>query len=180
MIFKDVSEYTSPQVLGKRLNSRRGIVIHETIGFDSLTWLQGGSALVGRPASSDFLISKQGIIYQITPPGSFAYHSGPAKWRGYQEPDTSINQGFYGIELENEPTRGQRINTVQYIGLAWLVRLLVSHSPIDLRDIAGHGQVALPPGRKTDPITLNWMMLTSELIHPSNEANLYEFRGELS
>lgn len=178
--FINVSHDTPPIVLGKRKLKRRGIVIHETIGIDSLAYLQGGSIRDGRRVSADFLIGKTGFIWQITPPGYFAFGSGIARWRGYQEEDHTINQGFYQVELENDPNRNQVIGTSQYIALAWLIRRLCTYVPIDFRDVIGHYQCALPVGRKTDPISLNWPMLTVECLSPSKEHKDYTADGELS
>lgn len=175
--FYDVSDNTDADVVGTRQLKRRGVVIHETIGTDSLAWLQGGSARHGSPASCDFLISKVGNIYMLTTPSTYSFHSGRARWRLYQEKDGSINQGFFGVELENYPASGQTINTPQYIALAALLRYLLTWFDIDFRNVAGHYEVALPAGRKQDPVTLNWAMLTDELLLPSKEQSLYAFKG---
>jgi len=178
--FKDMSHATLASVMARRHKKRRGIIIHESIGYDSLAWLQGASALAGRPASADYLIHRNGDISQITLPGWYAYHTGRAIWRGLQDDDGTLNETFVGIECENDPTAGQVITDAQYIGLAWLCRRLMGVFPIAANMIAGHGEVALPHGRKTDPITLDWTILTRELILPSVESNEYIVRGDLS
>lgn len=176
----DMSASTKKGVIRPRTLPRCGILLHETIGSNSLAWLQGGSLAAGQPVSADYLIGRGGEIYQITPPGWFAWHSGVARWRDYQEADRSINQGFVGIEIENNPTIGQKIDSLQYIALGFLVRRLISAWGIDVRNVTGHAQVALPSGRKSDPATLNWPMLSSELVSPSTEQTYYQIRGELS
>lgn len=163
----DVSASTSKTVLSPRIYNRRGIVIHTTEGTNSLSWLQGGSSIAGRPASSDFLIARNGDIYQITPPGMSSYHSGRARWNLYQEPDGSINQGFYGIELENSLDLGEVVTDLQYISLAWLSRSLVSMNHIPYFNITDHHMVALPFGRKKDPSGFDYWIFTRELLHPS-------------
>ena len=178
--FQDVSATTLRKVIRPRILPRCGILIHETDGLNSLAYLQGGSFNSGNPVSADYLIAKTGEVYQITPPGWYAWHSGIASWRHYQEADKSINQGFVGVEVENYVSRGQKIAPEQYIALGWLVRRLVMAHGIDFRNITGHKQVALPAGRKTDPATLNWLMFTQELLSPSQEQQLYVVRAELS
>ena len=178
--FRDVSNLTSPLVIKPRRLRRRGIVVHETIGINSLHYLQVGSIQDGRYVSADYLIARNGDVFQITPPGYCANHSGQARWNGYQESDTTINQGFIGVELENNPELGQRCTNAQYIALAWLIRRLMSAWPIDIRNIVGHYQVALPVGRKTDPITLDWTVLSHEMMLPSIEAGEYHPESELS
>lgn len=175
----DVSLDTSLAVGGNRRLRRQGIVIHTTEGINSLAWLQGGSASAGRPASADFLITRKGVIYQLTAPGRYAYHSGQARWAFYQERDRTINQGFYGIELENSRANEQKVTNPQYISLAFIVRVLCSVYPIDVRNIVGHHQVALPVGRKQDPSGFVWEIFTRELINPSPDWSGYVLEGEL-
>lgn len=178
--FLDVSSATSDAVTSRRGLPRKGIVLHESIGTDSLGWLQGGSAKAGRPASSDYLVTRLGDVYQITKAGYYAYHTGTARWQLQQDPDRTLNQSFVGIEFENNPLLGERIQTAQYIAGAWLIRRLMSTHPIDIRNIIGHYQCALPSGRKTDPTTLNWVILTQETIMPSYEAESLRPSGDMS
>lgn len=175
----NVSQRTALTVTAIRKQKRRGIVIHETIGRDSLAWLQGGSALDGRPASADFLIRRDGDILQITRPGWYAYHTGVARWQLMQESDRTLNQSFVGIELENLPSAGDVITTEQYIACAALMARLVAVHELDMRNIVGHYQIALPAGRKSDPTTLNWSLLTREFNMPSFEQATIKFPEEL-
>lgn len=175
----DVSQRTALTVTSTRRYPRRGIVIHESIGTDSISWLQGGSARDGRPASADYLIRRDGDILQITRPGWYAYHTGVARWQLQQESDRSLNQSFIGIELENKPEDGERVTGPQYIACAALVARLIATYHIDMRNIVGHYQIALPAGRKSDPVTFNWSMFTVELIMPSPEQSTIKFPQEL-
>lgn len=175
----NVSATTDPTVRRKRTLARRGIIIHTTEGTNSLLWLQGDSAKRGTPASSDFLIDRRGNIFQIIPPGEYSFHSGKARHELYQESDGSINQGFYGIELESSIAAGQRVTNAQYISLAWLCRVLVIQNLIPVYNIEGHGRVALPHGRKSDPSGFDWTIFTRELINPSPEWDNYILLEEL-
>jgi N-acetyl-anhydromuramyl-L-alanine amidase AmpD len=173
------SASTSTSVIGHRKLRRRGIVIHTTEGLNSLHWLQGNSALTGMPASADFLIDRNGDIHQITLPGWFAYHSGRARWGLYQEADTTINQGFYGIELENSKLDGQKVTDAQYISLAWLVRLLITVNHMEFSNLTDHRSVALPAGRKSDPSGFDFTIFTHELLYPSPDWDGYLLLEEL-
>lgn len=175
----DVSDYTSDDVGGNRVLRRRGIVIHTTEGTNSLSWLQGISARSGRPMSADFLIDRKGNIFQLTRPGRFAYHSGQSRHGLYQEPDHTISQGYYGIELEQYLKLDQKVTNEQYISLAFITRTLITAAFIDVRNIVGHYQVALPQGRKMDPSGFDWSVFTVEMIYPSQEWRDYVFKGEL-
>jgi N-acetyl-anhydromuramyl-L-alanine amidase AmpD len=177
--YVNVSAFTSQSVIGHRRLRRRGIVIHTTEGINSLGWLQGGSAVAGPPASSDFLVYRNGDIYQITPPGWFAYHSGRARWNLYQEADTTINQGFYGIELEQSQELGQKVTDAQYISLAWLCRVLMTVNHMMFSDLTDHRSVALPAGRKSDPSGFDFTIFTHELLYPSPDWNGYMLLEEL-
>jgi len=179
MEYINVSDSTSLAVIGTRKLRRRGIVIHTSEGINSLAWLQGGSALAGRPASSDFLINRKGDIFQITPPGYFAYHAGQSRHGLYQEQDHTINQGYYGIELEQSLKNGQKVTNYQYVSLGWLVRVLLSYNRLDVRNVRGHYEVALPQGRKQDPSGFDWNIFTVEMIHPSNDWKDYVLLEEL-
>ena len=171
--YKDLSASTAPSVTSRRSRRRRGIVIHTTMGYDSLAWLQGGSALVGRPASCDFLIARSGDILRLTRRDLYSYHSGRAIWNGYQEPDTSINQGFIGIEIEAAEHKGQQILNIQYIALAHLTSLLMRVYHINVKNVCLHKDCALPKGRKSDPRDFHWWILQREQLHPSEEASHY-------
>lgn len=179
-VFINFSEGTSLDVIGHRTVRRRGIVIHTTEGTNSLAWLQGESAKHGEPASADFLISRKGDIAQITPAGFYAYHSGRAQFGLYREMNGSINQGFYGIELEQYQALGQRVTDPQYIALAFLVRVLVTINNMSIDQLTTHHAVALPMGRKIDPTGFDWTIFTNELLHPSPDWNDVDIREELS
>lgn len=175
----DVSKDTSLAVGGPRTIERRGIMLHTTEGFQSLPWLQAGSAQAGRPASSDFLVDREGNIYQITRVGRYAFHSGKARWLWIQDPDGSISQSFVGIELEQYGASGQKVTDRQYIASAALVHRLAFYHGLDLRLLCGHYQAALPAGRKSDPSGFNWGVWWLELLNPSIEGTHIAFPSVL-
>lgn len=170
MKYRDVSDNTSLAVIGKRTMNRKLIVLHTSEGYNSLGWLQGDSVSSGRPVSADFYLNRIGDIYQITKPGLFAFHTGTARWRYMQDPDYTLNQSAIGIELEAAEHRGQRITDLQYIGLAALLRALMSYHPLVDDPVITHAMCALPPGRKTDPRSLDWQIVAREMMHPSVES----------
>lgn len=175
MRYHDVSKDTSLHVTRRRYWPRRLIVLHTTMGVDSLAWLQGGSAREGRPASADFLIYRDGDIMQITRPGWHAYHTGRAYWRGLQDPDHTLNQQAIGIELEALEQMGEIVTNEQYIACAALCRRLLLQHYIDADCITTHSVIALPPGRKVDPMCLDAQVLFREMVYPSREAAEFDF-----
>jgi N-acetyl-anhydromuramyl-L-alanine amidase AmpD len=131
----------------------------------------GGSVKSGKPVSSDFLINRRGDIYQITKPYWYAYHTGPAYWKGRQEPDKTLNQQAVGIELECHEPAGQMITNLQYIACAALLARVLGYHGLDAEDVTTHAIIALPPGRKYDPLVFDWQNIEREWDSPSVEAH---------
>lgn len=175
----DVSADTSMTVGGLRTIERRGVLLHTTEGFQSLKWLQGGSAVADRPASADYLVDRAGNVYQLTRVGRFAYHSGKARWLWIQDGNGTLNQSFLGIELEQYGAAGQKVTDAQYIASAALVHRLASYHSLDLRLLCGHYQAALPAGRKADPSGFDWHIWWRELLNPSAEGKRLQFPAVL-
>lgn len=175
MQFQDVSKDTSRHVTRRRYWPRRLVVLHTSMGVDSLSWLQGGSARQGRPASADFLIYRNGDIMQITRPGWHAFHTGQAYWRGLQDPDKTLNQQAVGVELEALEQMGEIVTNEQYIACASLLRRLLLQHLIDADAITTHATIALPPGRKIDPMVFDAQVLFREMVYPSIQAADFDF-----
>ncbi len=93
--------------------------------------------------SSHFLVRRNGELVQFVPCGRRAWHAGQSAWRGRNR----CNDFSIGIELEG--TDCDAFEEVQYQTLAQLARALLEKYPI--ADCVGHSDIALPPGRKTDP-----------------------------
>lgn len=159
----DVTNSTDLRVCGNRSLAPRGVLIHTTSGTSSLSWLQGGSADAGNPASADALIGRQGSQYLITPPGHFAYHAGRSTFvlDAVYSGDT-VSQALLGIELEcldiENPTFEQYDSLsdliIYYAGLhGWRWPFI----------ILGHYAVARPLGRRSDPVNFDWGWLMGRL-----------------
>lgn len=168
----DHSSNTSLSVLGDRTISPRGTLIHSTSGVNSEEWLSGGSAEAGRPASANALITKTGRQIILCPEHKFPYHAGQSRLeldRVYTGDD--LSQVLVGIELEYLDT--ERPNTIQYDSLAdiiiWYSRLYQWRWP---HVILAHSGVALPRGRRSDPVSFDWGNLMGRLYVRSLEAKL--------
>lgn len=171
MRYIDVSDDTARELIAKRSVNRKLVVLHTTEGYNSLRWLQNDSRLTGKPASCDYLIDRMGNIRQIGRPGMYTYHTGPARWRYIQDPDYTLNQSAVGVEFEAYESRGQRITDLQYIAGAALFRALLSYHTLITDPFVTHAMVALPPGRKTDPRSIDWQVMAREMMSPSVEAS---------
>lgn len=91
--------------------------------------------------SAHFFIRRNGDVIQFVPVTKRAWHAGVSSWRGkYRCNDFSL-----GIEVEG--CDDQPFESIQYIRLARLIRLLKKQFAVD--EIVGHADIA--PGRKTDP-----------------------------
>jgi N-acetyl-anhydromuramyl-L-alanine amidase AmpD len=170
MRYNDVSNTTSSAVTKPRLYYRSLIVLHTTMGTNSLPWLQGGSTISGKPVSSDYLVDRLGNIFQITKPYWYAFHTGRAYWRGKQEADCTLNQQAIGVEFECAEQAGEQLTNLQVISGAALIKRLCEYHGLDLDDITTHAVIALPPGRKDDPRILDWMAFVREMQSPSVES----------
>lgn len=165
--YRDVSIRTSTLVTSVRTMGRAGIVLHSTEGSDSLGWLQGQSAIAGKSASSDYLVDREGNIYQITPLLHYAYHVGVGSWRGINNLMGRLNQMLVGIEMESRTSDHPRYTDVQLVSTAGLVRRLMLYHRLDVLGMVRHGDIALPPGRRSDPVAFPASTFTQELFFPS-------------
>ncbi len=93
--------------------------------------------------SSHFLIRRDGGLIQFVACNRRAWHAGQSQWRGRSR----CNDFSIGVEVEGADDRD--FADAQYATLATLAATLKSKYPI--QDCVGHSEIALPPGRKTDP-----------------------------
>lgn len=93
--------------------------------------------------SSHFLIRRDGELIQFVPCSQRAWHAGKSEWRGRGR----CNDFSIGVELEGSDDLA--FADSQYSTLAKLATTLLREYPI--RDCVGHSDIAVPPGRKSDP-----------------------------
>jgi len=93
--------------------------------------------------SSHFLVRRDGELLQFVPGSRRAWHAGKSEWRGRGR----CNDFSVGVELEG--TDDLAFADSQYAMLGRLATVLLKSYPI--RDCVGHSDIAIPPGRKTDP-----------------------------
>lgn len=99
--------------------------------------------IVGLRVSSHFLIRRDGELIQFVSCRDRAWHAGVSRWRDRER----CNDFSIGIELEGcdeEP-----FDEAQYLALGRLLDSLCAAYPIE--DCVGHNDIAMPPGRKSDP-----------------------------
>ncbi len=93
--------------------------------------------------SSHFFVRRDGELIQFVACSKRAWHAGQSEWRGR----TRCNDFSIGVELEG--TDDVPFTDAQYQALVRLVGAVRTAYPI--ADCVGHGDIARPPGRKTDP-----------------------------
>lgn len=142
----------------------RLMLLHATVGGlrSSLDWLCDSATRV----SSHYVISKEGVIYQLVAETESAWHAGTAVWQG----ETAVNEISIGVELENltgmRGFKGQDpYPDAQIKKLTELVRnLMERYKGIA---VARHLDVALPKKRKSDPAGFPWVAWRAQLVAPA-------------
>ena len=122
------------------------VVIHYT-GMKNLKLAYKKLSDENSNVSSHYLISKEGIIFNLLCPKYKAWHAGKSKWKNY----ININNYSIGIELEN---RGHdfgysNFSAKQYSSLKKLIFFLKKNFKILEKDIVFHSDIS--PNRKKDP-----------------------------
>ncbi len=122
------------------------IVIHYT-GMKNLKLAYKKLSDKNSNVSAHYLISRDGIIYNLLCPKFKAWHAGKSKWRN----NTNINEYSIGIELENKGHNFgySNFSKKQYKLLKKLIIFLKSNFNILDKDIIFHSDIA--PNRKSDP-----------------------------
>jgi N-acetyl-anhydromuramoyl-L-alanine amidase len=101
------------------------------------------SEIAGLRVSSHFFIRRSGELIQFVSCAKRAWHAGQSQWRGRNR----CNDFSIGVELEGSDAIA--FSAQQYEKLERLTRALQRAFPI--AGLVGHCDIALPPGRKTDP-----------------------------
>lgn len=147
------------------------IVDHITAGLmpGTLSWLCNPEA----KASSHYLVTKQGIIYQLVADEDTAWHAGVV-----QKPNWSLyngrNPNVYTLGIEHECISGGELTEMQYQATLWLHQLLCSkwNIKIDQDHIIGHYRIN-SVNRPNDPgPNFPWARLFADLKGEVSDGNL--------
>lgn len=150
-----------------------GTCVHTTSGSDSLSYLQGGVIKEGRFASADYLIARDGSRFKITPEGRRPYHAGISRLvyanRLYQGDEVSAV--LLGVELECLDS--QYCTYQQHDSLAELVvERGLAYGWRWPYYLVGHYELALPVGRRSDPLGFLWGDFMGRLYIRAQAANV--------
>ncbi|MDD2621065.1 MAG: N-acetylmuramoyl-L-alanine amidase, partial [Syntrophomonadaceae bacterium] len=158
-IIQTASPNYSPGRKGRKIIA---IVNHITAGLmpGTLSWLRNPAA----KASSHYLITKKGEIYQLVKDEDSAWHAGIVK-----QPDWSLydgtNPNHYTLGIEHEALAGEGLTDEQYEASLSLHRELIKKWGIwpDRDHIIGHYRID-SVDRKNDPGTaFPWHSLFQDL-----------------
>lgn len=102
--------------------------------------------------SSDFVIGKDGRIVRMVPKGWCGWHAGECTFDN--KPTRFYNFLSYGVELVN---RGDGIDPYpeRQLEAAAYVVALIQKEALTVTLLRRHGDVAVPKGRKSDPLGLS-------------------------
>jgi len=135
------------------------VVLHATV----ISTLQGVVERFQSPehkVSSHYTIGKDGSVVQHVSRFNRAWHAGKSK---DVEGRTHVNDFSIGIELVNLNDGKDPYPLPQTTVLRNLIMALRKSLP--LRYVTSHEYVAVPPGRKTDPLAYPWKTLENLGLH---------------
>jgi hypothetical protein len=131
----------------------QGVMCHHTAGptngnMPSLNVLVNGRADLPGPLSQ-LGLGRDGTYYVIA--AGRAHHAGVGEWKSV----TAGNSSFIGIEAENTGKSTDRWPTVQLDAYYRGAAAILKHIDRDEGMCCGHKEFARPPGRKSDPHSLD-------------------------
>ena len=130
----------------RRPDDISAIVIHSTANSSLqgvVDWFNNPNAKV----SAHYTIGKDGETVQHVQDIHRAWHAGRSVWKGRN----SCNDYAIGIELVNLNDGVDPYPEAQHQALVSLVTYLAQKYDVSTDDIMGHLDIAIPPGRKSDP-----------------------------
>lgn len=101
-----------------------------------------------RKVSAHFVVGKEGTVVQMVPIERRAWHAGVSVLDGVEH----VNDFSVGIEMVNLNDGSDPFPDAQYQAVSGLIRFLRAYFPIPDPRIVSHAQIALPAGRKSDPL----------------------------
>jgi len=159
---KYITKYKSPNYNSRNNSQIKLIIIHYTALKNSE---EGISYLCKKEnkVSAHYLISQNGITYNLVNDKFRAWHAGEAFWQGF----TDINSISIGIELDYSTCgKNNKFSTKMISELKNLIIKIQKKYKISKNNILGHSDIA--PFRKIDPGKyFPWKVLSSSKILPS-------------
>ena len=108
-----------------------------------------------RRVSAHFIVGKDGRVVQMVPVEKRAWHAGTSVLEGVG----SVNDYSVGIEIVNRNDGKDPFTEAQYEAVAGIVRFLRSRYALPDSRLVSHAAIALPVGRKSDPLGFDFARL---------------------
>lgn len=105
-----------------------------------------------RKVSAHFVVGRDGRVVQIVRVEKRAWHAGASTFDG----ETGVNNFSVGIEIVNLNDGRDPYPAEQLEAVAGIIRFLRSSYSIPDSRIVSHAMIAVPPGRKSDPVGLDF------------------------
>lgn len=137
------SPHHDPRPDGVRVDT---LVLHATV-LDSLEETCSHFERPETRAASHYTIGRDGTVVRHVPEDLRAWHAGPSLMPDGRQ---SVNDFSIGIELVNRNDGEDPYPPPQIAALVALISSIRVRHPI--RFIVSHAEIAVPRGRKTDPV----------------------------
>lgn len=125
------------------------IVVHATV-LDTAEEVARRFADPQSRVSSHYTIDRDGRVLNHVRENLRAWHAGVSRMPDGRE---AVNDFSVGIELVNRNDGRDPYPPDQIAALVRLIRDIATRHPI--RYVVSHAEIAMPPGRKTDPVGLD-------------------------
>lgn len=126
------------------------LILHDTdskTAKAALDWFRDESSKV----SSHYVVGKDGTIYRCVPEAEKAWHAGESSLFGEED----VNEFSIGIEIVNDEANDPYVEE-QLTALFELCEDIIYRYKIPMNRIVGHRDIAVPHGRKIDPVNFPW------------------------
>ena len=130
------------------------VVVHATV----IPTLEGTVAHFLDPkteVSAHFVVGRDGRIVQMVPIEKRAWHTGVSTWMG----EGNLNNTSVGIEMVNLNDGNDPYPPEQLQAVAGIIRFVRNYYPVPDSRIVSHADIAVPHGRKSDPLGFDFASL---------------------
>ncbi len=134
-----------------RVNAIECVVLHATADGGNEAGAESWMRNPASQASAHLHIRRSGTVVRLVSDQQRAWHAGASRWRGRMD----VNSFSLGWELANRNNGREPYTEAQYRVLTTLaVHYIGQGLPLDA--FVSHADVALPQGRKSDPVGFLW------------------------
>jgi N-acetylmuramoyl-L-alanine amidase len=123
------------------------LVLHATVE-PTTEGTMGIFLKTARKVSAHFVVGRDGRVVQMVPVERRAWHAGPSVLDG----TPGVNDYSVGIEMVNLNDGKDPYTEAQIHAVAGILRFLRSRYDIPDSRVVSHASIALPAGRKSDPV----------------------------